>query len=668
MTFAAMRPLSLACICVVAAFPLQAQTTDANKEATPVLGTVVVTASGNEQAIEDAPASISVLTQEDLRSRPVNELSELLTGVEGVTLNRTANGTPTIQIRGFDQAYTLMLIDGKRVNSSTSMFRGGAGYDSGWVPLDDIERIEVVRGPMSSLYGADAIGGVINIITKPVSNTWKGSVTTEATFSEDRDLADSQKLSFLLSGPIMTETLGVKLYGNYDHRAPSDAKDPLNKPVTPLYSRILNRHVGGQLAWKPDARQNITLDADTSSKDHGGYTMERDAFALRHKGNWGHLSTEITLAADEIRNLKGMVDAQVNPNHSNTWTLNGKASFPVNWGNQFITVGFDARREKLWDPTNLSGWPGVSSTQSTPSTSVKQYALFVEDEIRFTERFIVTLGNHFDHHENFGGHHSPRAYGVFHVNDAWSLKGGISGAFRTPTLVQNSPNWGSVSCGSPTVGCYIIGSRDLKPETATSKEIGAQFKQGAHAISVMAFDTKLKNMIDIDSRTADKTLAPSFDNFVGFLPDGRPIFSYQNINSARTRGIESSWKWEASQALNLKTTYTLLDAKNTSKAVATRLINRSRHNLNVTADWRVNAAWSLAANWRLQSAQMLNTAGTVQKGGYGLVDLSAAWKLNPQTTLRAGVLNVADRTLARAASNDYTEEGRRIYISMNARF
>ncbi|MEG2046018.1 MAG: TonB-dependent receptor [Comamonas sp.] len=659
----ALRPLSLACLCAIASLS-HAQTAASDGGA---MGTVVVTASGNAVDIKDAPASISVITQEELRSRPSHELAELLSGVEGVTLNRSANGSPTIQMRGFDQAYTLILIDGKRVNSTTSMFRGGAAYDSGWVPLDDIERVEVVRGPMSSLYGADAIGGVVNIITKAIGSQWKGSITAETVLQQDRDLADSQKLGFTMSGPILSETLGIKLYGNYDHRSDSKAANSFNTGY-PLFARTLNRHAGGQLAWRPDARQTVTVDADISSKTQGMYTMERDAFALRHKGSWGQLATELTLSTDEIRNLKGMVDAQTNPNHSNTYGLNGKASFPLNWGNQFLTVGFDARKEKLYDPTNLSGWPGVATTQGNPTTSVSQYALFVEDEIRITERLAITLGNRFDHHENFGGNHSPRAYGVFHLNDAWTVKGGVSRAFRTPTLVQNSPNWGSVSCGSATTGCYIIGSKNLKPETALSKEIGLQYAQGAHNASVTVFDTKLKNMIDIDSRTRDITLAPSYDNFVGFLPDGRPIFSYQNINSARTRGMEGSWKWQASSDLGFKTTYTYLSAKNTSKVVHTPLLNRSRHNLNVAADWRLNAQWSLGANWRLQSEQALNTANTIRKPGHGLLDLSTAWQITPDTTLRAGILNVANRTFDRINASDYSEEGRRFYLSMNTRF
>jgi outer membrane receptor for ferrienterochelin and colicins len=659
----ALRPLSLACLGLVTHLS-HAQTAASEPDA---LGTVVVTASGNAVDIKDAPASISVISQEQLRNRPAHELSDLLAGVEGLTLNRSSNGTPTIQIRGFDQAYSLILIDGKRVNSSTVMFRGGSAYDSGWVPLDDIERVEVVRGPMSSLYGADAIGGVINIITKPIGDRWKGSVTAEAVLQQDRDLADSKKLGFLLSGPVLNKSFGVKLFGNYDHRADSQAESSFNAGY-PLFARTINRHIGGQLAWKPDARQGLTLDADTSSKTQGLYTIERDALALRHKGNWGHANTEITLAAEEVRNLKGMVDSQTNPNHANTYSANGKINFPVDWGSQFVTLGFDARKEKLFDPTNLSGWPGVATTQASPSTSVTQYALFVEDEIRLSEQLAITLGNRYDHHENFGGHHSPRAYGVFHLSEAWTVKGGISRGFRTPTLVQNSTNWGSVSCGSATTGCYIIGSKDLKPETALSKEIGVQFARGKHSASLTVFDTKLKNMIDIESRTRDVDLAPSYENFVGFLPDGRPIFSYQNINSAHTRGLEGSWHWQAAPSVDIRSSYTYLDAKNTSKAVHTKLLNRSRHNLHVSLDWRLQAKWQMGAAWRLQSAQPLNTSDTARKPGHGLLDVSVAWKIQPGSTLRAGILNLGNRTFERVNATDYSEEGRRFYLSLNSQF
>lgn len=521
------RPLAIALTAAWAACAAGAALAQSAEPATATLSTVVVTASGNAQELRDAPASVSVITREDLERKPVQELAELLGSVEGVTLNRSGNLVPGVQLRGLGAAYTLILIDGKRVNATSAMFRGN-DYDTGWVPVDEVERIEVVRGPMSSLYGSDAIGGVVNIITRPIGKTWRGSARMESTMQEHTASGDSRAFGFALSGPL-AEQFGLKLSGSTDRR---DADGNVNSVPTggttrqPGLQKIDNRYLSTQLAWTPDSRQTVTADVDASRRDHASFIMEREALSLTHKGRWDFGTTELTAYADEIRNLIGTISGQTNPNRANTASLNGKVNVPIAWGNQFVTAGFEVREEKLHDPANLQGLPGTPGFGNSPDTSVSQYALFLEDEIRFTERFALTLGDRWDHHENFGGHHSPRAYGVYHLSDKLTMKGGVSRAFRAPTLLQGSPNWGSVSCGSATVGCYIVGSRDLKPETGTSQELGLQYAGEVHNASVTLFNTDLKNMIDITNRTANAALGATYDNFVGLLPDGRPIFRY----------------------------------------------------------------------------------------------------------------------------------------------
>lgn len=130
--------------------------------------TMVVTASSVEQNLKDAPASISVITQEDLQRKPVQNLKDVLKEVPGVQLTNEGDNRKGVSIRGLDSSYTLILVDGKRVNSRNAVFRHN-DFDLNWIPVDSIERIEVVRGPMSSLYGSDALGGVVNIITKKKS-------------------------------------------------------------------------------------------------------------------------------------------------------------------------------------------------------------------------------------------------------------------------------------------------------------------------------------------------------------------------------------------------------------------------------------------------------------------------------------------------------------------
>ena len=150
-----------------------------------VMDTVVVTAGGHEQQIKEAPASISVVTREELEKRAYTNLHDALRDVPGVVLTPSDNNSNDISLRGMGANYTLILVDGKRSNTRETQTNGSTGTDQSWIPpLEAIERIEVVRGPMSSLYGSDAMGGVINVITRKVARQWHGAVRADATLQE----------------------------------------------------------------------------------------------------------------------------------------------------------------------------------------------------------------------------------------------------------------------------------------------------------------------------------------------------------------------------------------------------------------------------------------------------------------------------------------------------
>jgi outer membrane receptor for ferrienterochelin and colicins len=635
--------------------------------------TIVVTGSATEKSLADAPASIGLITREQIEARPVQELAELLGSVPGVTLTRNGNGVPGVQIRGLASNYTLVLIDGRRVNSTSAVFRGN-DYDLGWVPAEEIERIEVVRGPMSSLYGSDAIGGVVNIITRKVGQRWRGSLRADLVTQENDLAGDSWMTSFSLSGPLVKDLLGLKLFGGADHR---DADDPALNPQPasgarqPAMPLLDNRYLGAQLAFTPHADHALTLDLDNSRRDHGGFELDRDTASLRYKGRAGMLRPEARVYQDITRNQTGTVTGQVNPNKATTRVVDGKITLPLPGLDQSLTVGGEWRDESLTDKANLSGQPG-SAPRSDPSTSVTQKALFAEADIHVGERFTLTLGDRFDHHQNFGGHHSPRVYGVLKLGSAWMLKAGWARAFKAPTLLQNSPDWGSVSCGSATVGCYIVGSTDLQPETATSSELGLHFDGGSFGASATVFDTRLNNMLDVSSRTANRTLAPTYPNFVGFLADGRPIFKYQNIARVRSQGVELGLRARLSPTLALRTNFTYTDARNTSGSVELPLTYRSKHVANVSLDWKPAAAWALSAAARYNGEQYIsvpaNGQNLVSAPAYTMVDLSAAWTVLPQLTLRAGVLNATDERIDRTLSTEFNEDGRRWFVSVGTRF
>ncbi|MCD7099324.1 TonB-dependent receptor [Stenotrophomonas sp. MMGLT7] len=627
----------------------------------------MVTASAAGQTLREAPASITLIDREELALKPVMDLGQLLGSVEGVTLQRSGNLAPRVQLRGLDAAYTLILIDGKRVNSTSASFRGN-DYDTGWVPAEMIERIEVVRGPMSSLYGSDAIGGVVNIITRRIGEAWHGSIGADYIRQQDRDAGDTRKGTFSVSGPLVAGKLGLKVYGSRDERDADGAVNDSGQAGMPYNE---NRSVHATVAWTPSENHDLDLGVDDSYRDHDGFEMKRQTGSLTWRGRYDFGSAEAIAYRDRTRNLTGSISGEINPNRSLLTSASGKLTLDT-LERQTLTFGGEVRKEELHDPANLGGWPGSDGYGQNPDTSVQQEALFVEDEIVLHQDLRLTLGDRFDHHENFGGHHSPRAYLVWNADEAITVKAGWARAFRAPTLLQNSPNWGSVSCGSATTGCYVIGSTDLKPETSTSYELGVLIDRGRWGGGFTLFRTDLEDMIDITSRTRDTALAPSYPNFVGFLADGRPIFAYQNIARVRTQGLEANARILLGEDWSVRANYTYLDATNLSYDTPRPMVYKPEHSANVNLQWQASERIGLGLQARYVGRQYTsvyaNAANNLSKRGYVLADLTSSWKLGRHLTLRAGALNLADHSVDRDNSSDYNEEGRRWYASMTASF
>src|SRR5690606_18010208 len=178
------------------------------------LDTIVVTAGGYEQLIADAPASISVISREELEVRPFVDLQDALRGVEGVSLTGSNVNRTDIQLRGMPGNYTLILVDGLRQSTRENSSREdiGATQAAQIPPLEAVERIEIVRGPMSSLYGSDAIGGVVNIITRKPDAEWTGALNLDTTVQEHSDLGNRRGGNFYIGGPFAADRARLQVY------------------------------------------------------------------------------------------------------------------------------------------------------------------------------------------------------------------------------------------------------------------------------------------------------------------------------------------------------------------------------------------------------------------------------------------------------------------------
>jgi len=623
--------------------------------------TMVVSASATEQNLKDAPASISVITQQDLQRKPVQNLKEVLKEVPGVQLTNEGDNRQGVSIRGLSSSYTLILVDGKRVNSRNAVFRHN-DFDLNWIPVDAIERIEVVRGPMSSLYGSDALGGVVNIITRKVGKSWHGTFTADTTVQEHRDRGDTWNGQFFTSGPLIDDVLGVKVSGNLAKRE-KDAQQQSSTGETPRIEGFTNRNANVEFNWTPNqdhdfdfayGRDRQDRDSDSLAKDR----LDRETWAIGHHGRWDLGNSELRFYGEKIDNNDPGSTSTIT---SESNTLDGKYVLPIGAINQLLTFGGEYRHDSLTDPVNLTG--GTSS-----KTSANQYALFLEDEWRIIDPLAFTAGLRMDDHETYGDHWSPRAYLVYNATDTLTIKGGWSTAFKAPSLLQLSPDWTTGSCRG---ACEIVGSADLKPETSESYEIGLYYAgeegwlDGVTA-SVTTFQNDIDDMINID-RTPNRNLAPTYSNFVGFNRDGEPVFRYYNVNKARIRGVETELKVPFNDQWKLTLNYTYNDGRDLSAGDNKPLSSLPFHTANGTLDWTPLDDWSFYVSGNYTGEQRSTQAASTANGGYVIWNAGAAWQATKNIKLRTGVLNLGDKDLSRE-DYSYNEDGRRYFVAMDYRF
>lgn len=314
------RHLLAAGLLLALSAPVLAQTTPDGSNRANTLDTVVVTAAGFEQKITDAPASISVVTREELTHRPYTSLIDALRDVEGIDVGMETtdkNGRATISMRGMPSEYTLVLIDGRRQSNVGQLYPNnfGGGQFAYMPPLDAVERIEVVRGPMSTLYGSDAMGGVINIITRRNQAEWHGSVTQGYTWQQDDHFGDANTTDLYLSGPLIKDKLGLSVRGSYyDIEESMPEWEALPLPDGTMWERTLGFGGGGKAVANTNWNTGIRL--NFSASEHHDIWLDYDISRQKYDNSEGQTGT-----LDSLESLWRSGNATLpNPNGPGTIT------------------------------------------------------------------------------------------------------------------------------------------------------------------------------------------------------------------------------------------------------------------------------------------------------------------------------------------------------------
>ena len=626
---------------------------------TPQLNDIVVTASGFEQQISSAPASISVISREELERGHYQNVTDALRDVPGVVVTGGGAGDNgnDISIRGMPSQYTLILVDGRPQNSRESRPNGSAGFEQDWLPpLQAIERIEVVRGPMSTLYGSDAIGGVINVITRKVADTWHGNIQLDTVLQEDSASGDSRQANFYLSGPLVADRLGLQLYGRTSERDEDDIENGYEeKSLQSLTARLSlaasdNHDFTAEAGITEQDRRSLVGRSAPAEGCRGGCTDSIGEYtnshvALTHSGrfDWGTSETFVQRERSENQSR----DIEI----TNT---TAKTSAVIPLGMHMLTVGASWEEESLEDGT---------TNQISDRTAVEnsQWALFMEDEWMLTDAWALTGGLRLDDDDNYGSHLSPRLYSVWNMTPEWTLKGGVSTGYRSPNLREITPDWGQISRGG-----NVYGNPDLEPETSLNKEIALLYGNDAGLNgSLTLFHNDFEDKITRIACPID--ICNAGPNQFGSDPTYRV-----NIDDAVTQGVEASLSAPLSDTLALTASYTFTDSEQKSGEYAGEpLTQLPRHQVSATLDWDVNARLSQWTKVSYRGEESQPTTGPSQSSivapSYTFVDAGIGYQLNDSTTVNAGIYNLFDERIT-YDEYGYVDDGRRVWLGLNVAF
>ena len=636
-----MRKPALTLACLMASMAQAAPVTELNP--------LVVTASRSEHSLADAPASVSVITAEQIKARGAGNLLEALRGVPGLSLNgRQVGGRKTLSIRGAEDRHTLVLIDGRRI-SSTDDTIGHSDYQYGWVAMEQIERIEVVRGPMSALYGSEAVGGVINIITRKGGQQWHGGASVRGELGEG-PAGDGHQMSASASGPL-GEWFDLALGVEDRRRAPTPR--PENKATSDIEGQ--DRQSGNlRLGFTPGEGQRLQLDmlrSEETRRRHeqntrlparpyylDTYDLQRRQDALTWQADWSLLRSELRYseAEFEVNNKRSNNIASTRPQRLEDRVWDGNLAFALG-DSHSLTLGAE-RREEFLENAGLTGG----------SDSALHKALYVQDEIALADDWALTLGTRLDHHAIFGSESSPRAYLVWRASPELTIKGGYGEAFRAPTLKQISPNY--VGAEGPHT---FLGNADIQPETSRSWEIGADWRDEQSAYTATLFRSEIKDLIYYNLL---RRVGP------------RSIYQYDNISEARIDGLEVALRRALGGGFSLASSMTWLDARDRDSD--DKLTGRPEFSATPSLAWQ-QGAWGAELEWQYIGQQTLqNAAGQLKRApAYSLVNLSGSYRVDEHLTLRAGLNNAGDLRLEdKSELFGYVEDGRTLWLGLEASF
>lgn len=602
------------------------------------LDDVVVTATKTEHTVKDVPIETIVISKGDIEKKNSQNVMDLLRDIPGIQTasHNDVFGTYTwnAKMRGlaFDSGYALILIDGQRAmgcGQSGGMGEYGIGLNQ--IPVEMIERIEVVKGPGSALYGSDAMAGVINIITRKVPKQATGSagvaygrydVKKENADGTTTDATGSRNMSkaYASFGNKITDKAGYYIHYNYE-----GADDITSTPLTSFRHSFL-----GKLDLAPSDKLDFSVKTELSEFEKSGNQEEE---SYRVSG-----IMDYKLAEDHTLSLKGY-----------TYKWDFTHGYPgYTYGYKYGDVGFNqAELQYTW---NTSDWNtlvvgGEAQIQDidyimenpngsiiTVKEEVKTESLFIQDEVRMFDVLTLVGGARYDDHSSFGDDINPKLSIMYTPAKDTIIRGSVGSSFKSPTIRQLYYK-GPYLHGS----FYAQSNPDLKPETAIG--YGTSIEQWLFDNQMMLNLGYFRN--DVDDMVIQED--------TGTLYDGLPLMTYENVEKAWTQGIEFMCTAFVTRGLTVGFSYTYTDSENEETGKELTYLARHVASFSPVYDWE-KYGMGVSARLSYSSKQYTDAANISQIDAGAVLDAKIYKNLSESAKLSFEMDDLFDSAQASVGS------------------
>jgi outer membrane receptor for ferrienterochelin and colicins len=534
---------------------------------------VVITATKTEALIEDVPATITVITKEEIKAKGAEKLRDIFELDPGLTLTR-ARARDFPSIRGFGSQHVLILIDGRRLAGEVEQ-----DFELDRITLENVERIEILKGPASALYGTDALGGVINIITRTPDEFVLELTPRFGTYSGG---GERQTLSVYTGGKL--GRFGITLSGQFLNARPYFREDQ-----TTLLEERQQKTLGLKLSYDLTKHTQVIFDGSFMEEDVESRSFFRVPILierLRRDINYNErydLSVALSHKSPDLEYfIRGYLSKYDKDYEHRILATNRLAGFDTARVSKYIaegritkevlkghlaTLGAEYRQESFRGTRLQTGKDpfteireGITRTGST--AEIDYWAIYVQDEWQVADKLLIIPALRYDDSNRFPGNLSPKLGITYKILPNLRVKANYAHGFKTP-----SPRDLYIEFRHPGARYVILGNPALGPEKTVSYEAALEGETGILSGRIAYFFNDVQDLIE----TVEVVPPPPG------TPAGWRVFTYQNIAKAKIQGIEAAAGISLTEELSLKVGYAYLDAKDEVRKQ--RLLMRPKHKL-----------------------------------------------------------------------------------------